>query len=52
MAGKEDANGGELSAELQKIINELEKVKPGTTSHKEAQELLKFARESIKKLQP
>ncbi|MCT7952882.1 hypothetical protein NG798_24075 [Ancylothrix sp. C2] len=51
MAGQEKANGGRLSAELQKIINELESVKTGTTAHKEAQELLKFARESQKQLQ-
>ncbi len=51
MAGKENANAGELSAELQKIINKLETVKTGTTTHKEAQELLKFARQTQKTLQ-
>lgn len=45
-----DAEGesGAIAGQLQEIITELETVKPGTTAHAEAQDLLKFAREKLK----
>lgn len=52
MAGSSRADAGELASILQQIINKLETVKSGTTTYSEAQELLKFARETHKKLHP
>jgi hypothetical protein len=50
-ANPDNPNWGRLGADLQKIINQLEKVQPGTTVTQEAQELLKFAREKQKEIQ-
>ncbi|MEB3828960.1 hypothetical protein [Phormidium sp. CCY1219] len=47
----DNPNWGRLGADLQKIINQLEKVQPGTTVTQEAQELLTFAREKQKEIQ-
>ncbi|MCT7989695.1 hypothetical protein NG794_15070 [Laspinema sp. D6] len=43
---------GRLSGDLRKIITQLEQVQAGTTASAEAQELLKFARDKDKQLQP
>jgi hypothetical protein len=51
LAGSSNPDRGNLARQLQEIINELETVKVGTTAHSEAQDLLKFARETLKKLQ-
>ena len=39
-------------SEIQGIINQLEKIKPGTTSYLKAQELLLSAQNKLKQLQP
>ena len=46
----ENPNTGVLASKLQDIINQLDLVKPGTTPHAEAQELLKFANNKLKEL--
>ncbi|MCX8122196.1 MAG: hypothetical protein N3E45_15460 [Oscillatoriaceae bacterium SKW80] len=51
MASYPSTTTGEITSKLQEIINKLEKVKTGTTAYVEAQNLLKFARESQQKLQ-
>lgn len=43
---------GRLSGDLRKIITQLEQIQAGTTASAEAQELLKFARDKDKQLQP
>jgi hypothetical protein len=48
--GLSDPNSPQLAANLPKIINELEKVEPGTTASAQAQDLLKFAREKLQQL--
>ncbi len=52
LAGSKDPNIGRLSSALQLIINELDKVQPGTNATKEAQELRGFAQKKLKELQP
>lgn len=51
LAGAKKPDIGALASQLQSIINELEKVQPGTTATTEASELLTFAKETLKKLQ-
>ncbi|NEQ38975.1 MAG: hypothetical protein F6K40_22980 [Okeania sp. SIO3I5] len=46
----DNPNRGLLASTIQSIINQLENVKPGTTYHQEAQELLKFAKGKQKNL--
>jgi hypothetical protein len=43
-------NTGVLASKLQDIINQLDLVKPGTTTHREAQELLQFAKNKLQEL--
>ncbi|MEM9542499.1 MAG: hypothetical protein AAGA60_23790 [Cyanobacteria bacterium P01_E01_bin.42] len=43
-------NRPQTAAKIQGIINELQKVKPGTTAHGKAQELLEFANAKLKEL--
>ncbi len=50
LAGAKRPDRGALASQLQSIINELEKVQPGTTATTEASELLGFAKETLKKL--
>ncbi len=50
LAGASNPDRGNLASQLQEIINELETVKAGTTAHSEAKDLLRFARETLKKL--
>ncbi|WP_199246160.1 hypothetical protein [[Phormidium] sp. ETS-05] len=50
LAGARRPDRGALASKLQSIINELEKVKPGTTATTEASELLTFAKEAMNKL--
>lgn len=51
MASGEYANTDYLARQLQQIIDELDRVQPGTTAYAESQKLLQFARESLEKLQ-
>ncbi|MBP0021135.1 MAG: hypothetical protein J7647_26730 [Cyanobacteria bacterium SBLK] len=44
-------NRPQTAAKIQGIINELQKVKPGTTAYSKAQELLEFANAKLKDLQ-
>lgn len=44
-------NRPQTAAKIQGIINELQKVKPGTTAYAKAQELLEFANAKLKELQ-
>lgn len=44
-------NKGLLASQLQSIINQLDKVQPGTSSTNEARELLTFGRAKLKELQ-
>ncbi|MCW6035936.1 hypothetical protein K4A83_06570 [Spirulina subsalsa FACHB-351] len=41
-----------VAAQLQGILNELDRVQAGTTSHEKAKELEKFARDRLNQLQP
>jgi hypothetical protein len=47
-----DGDVGYIASQLREIINDLEKVKGGTTAYLEAQELLLFANNKLNQLQP
>ncbi|HSM81573.1 MAG TPA: hypothetical protein VLS96_07800 [Nodosilinea sp.] len=47
----DDMAANQIASLIQDIVNDLKKVKPGTTSYPEAQEMLKFANQKLAQLQ-
>jgi hypothetical protein len=46
------ASINQTASQIQAVINQLEQVQPGTTAYPEAQELLRYAEEKLKQLNP